>query len=179
MKIGVLVKYHPCSAYARGSVCPFFKKGSRRCSKPIDQCDMPEYNKWLKEVLAGHAQYFHSRRNIYLLQVSGVPLLVYDSLKNKIIGEAAIKKATKENNIYYYWFDGFLIYVNPVDPRKIRCGNLKRLTPRPRWSFRYLTERTLKEIRFQAGLDPKEEHKLNRKLEEIKEAIKTLPIPKH
>ncbi len=177
--VGVLVKYHPCSALARGSVCPFFKTGSRRCSKPLDQCDMPEYDKWLRSVLSGQIRYFHSTRYIYIFRISGVPLLIYHSLKRKIIGEAAINKMTKENNIYYYWFDNFIPYANHVDPSNIETDrSLQRLTSKGVWNFRYLTEETLNEIRLHAGLSPKVKNELDRKLKEVKTAIKELPIPR-
>jgi len=175
--VSVLVKYHPCSPYARGSVCPFFKMGSRRCSKLPDQCDMPEYDKWFKDVLIGKIRYFHSPRNIHILKASGVPLLIYHSLKRKIIGEAAVNKMTKENDIYYYWFDNFIHYPKYVDPDNIKTDkSLQRAIYKGNWSFRYLTEETLKEIRCYAGLSPEVKQGLNKKIKKIKAAIEALPV---
>jgi len=49
--LGVIVKYHPCTRYARGSSCPYFK-GGRKCGKEPLKCDMPDYDRWYKSVLA-------------------------------------------------------------------------------------------------------------------------------
>ncbi len=172
IKVGVIVKYHPCSAYARGSICPFFKDGSRRCSKQIDQCDMPEYDKWLQNVLLGQIRYFHSPRYIRIFKISDVPLLVYHSLKRKIIGEALITKLTMKENLYYYWFNSFILYSNPVEVKTHK--DLQKLA-KGSWSFRYITENTLREIRCHAKLPKKVKKELDEKLEKTKKAIGALP----
>jgi len=40
---GVIVKYHPYTRYARGSVCPYFV-GGRRCGRGPLECELPEYD---------------------------------------------------------------------------------------------------------------------------------------
>jgi len=176
-RVCVLVKYHPCSLYAMGKRCPFFKKGSKRCLIPHDQCKMPEYDRWFKEVVSGKIRYFHCSKYIHIFNIPNVPLIVYHSVKHRIVGEALVKKVTKENNTYYYWFDNFILYPNFVDLRDVKTDRtLRLLGSRGRWVVKYLNEETLQEIRRLAGLSEAVIRDLNEKLQEVKKGIRTLPL---
>ena len=174
---GVLVKYHPCTVYAReGSPCPFFKHGSKRCSKLPLSCEMPEYNKWFKDVLAGKIRSFYSPRRIYLFDISGVPLILYHSHEKKIVGEATVVKVTKENRLFHYWFKEFLLYPNFVDVTKIETDkSLRKMKGQGRMNMKYLTDRTVEEIRNLSGLPSQMKQKLTDELQIIKQEIAKMP----
>ena len=170
---GVLVKYHPCTVYAReGSPCPFFKDGSKRCSKLPLSCEMPEYDKWFRDVLAGKIRSFHSPRRIYLFDISGVPLFLYHSHERKIVGEAAVVKVTEENKLFHYWFNEFLLYPNFVDVTKIKTDeNLQKLKGQGRVNMKYLTDGTVNEIRNLSGLTTHMKQKLTEELQIVEQEI--------
>ena len=180
-RAGVLVKYHPCSVYAReGSPCPYFKFGSKRCSKPPSTCEMPEYDKWFKDVLAGKIQSFPARRRIYLFKISGVPLFLYHLHEKKIVGEAAIVKVTEENAMFHYLFNEFLSYPNFIGLNEIKSDeSLRRLTGKGRWNIKYLTKRTVKEVRNLSGLPTEIKEKLANKLQDLKQKIAEMPKPRY
>lgn len=115
IEIAALVKYNPCSVHARGGVpCPFFIPATaRKCKKPLGTCEMPEYDRWFKEVIKGKMKCFYPHR-ISLFEIPGTILLLYHGHKRKIVGEAKITKATLEDKIHRYWFDDFIVYPNPV-----------------------------------------------------------------
>lgn len=175
--VGVLVKYHPCTVYAReGSPCPFFKDGSKRCSKLALSCEMPEYNKWFRDVLAGKIRSFYSPKRIYLFDISGVPLFLYHSHEKKIVGEAAVVKVTKENRLFHYWFDEFLLYPNFVDVTKIKTDqSLRKLKGQGRMNMKYLTDRTINEIRNLSELRTQIKQNLTDALQIVKQKIAKIP----
>jgi len=180
-RVGVLVKYNPCSIYAmEGSVCPFFKSGSKRCSKPVLSCEMPAYNKWFKDVLAGKIRSYHTRRKRFLLEIPGVPLFIYHSHEGKIVGEATINKVTKENGLFHYWFTEFILYPDFVDLSRLETDqSLQRLMRKGRSGGKYLNERTIKEIRNLSGLRTDIREKLADQLEVVKQRIAETPIRRY
>ena len=111
--IAALVKYNPCTVYAREGVpCPYFE-GVRHCGFPLGKCSMPEYDKWFRDVLAGKMKSFYPFR-IKLLECPGMFLIVYHSHRRAIVGEAKIVKWSKESDGYHCWFDKFIVYPKPV-----------------------------------------------------------------
>jgi hypothetical protein len=109
---GVIVKYHPCTRYARGSACPYFV-GVRRCGREPLECELPEYDQWYRGVLEGRVKCFYPNR-IVLLETSGVPMFLYHVDFHGIVGEAVIKRAEVRNDANYYFFDSFTRYPYPV-----------------------------------------------------------------
>lgn len=176
-KVGVLVRYNPCSIYARGGIpCPHFKNGSKRCSKPPKRCKMMEYDKWFREVLAGRIRYFHVPRRIWLFEISGTPLFIYHSHQKKIVGEASVIKVTKENKIFYYWFDQFLRYPNFVDLTEIKTDKgLQKMAGKGMVRIMYLDEGPIKEIRDHAQLSHEVKQKLAEQLQDTRRKIVEMP----
>jgi transcription initiation factor TFIIIB Brf1 subunit/transcription initiation factor TFIIB len=177
-RLGVLVKYNPCSVYARdGSVCPFFESGSKRCAKPLLSCEMPEYDKWFKDVLKGRIRFYPTRRRRLLLEISGVPLFLYHSHQQKIVGEATVNKVTKENELFHYWFTDFLLYPDFVDLNELETDRgLHQLMSKGRSSGKYLGEKTIKEIRNLSGLPMDIKEKLADQLEIVEKSVIKSPI---
>ena len=171
IEIAALVKYNPCSVHARGGVpCPFFTPvTARKCTKPLGTCEMPEYDRWFKEVIGGKMNYFYPRR-ISLLEIPGTILLLYHSHRRKIVGEAKIIKSTLEDMIINrYWFDKFILYPNPVGLESLHSDpRLKSVAKRGSWRLVYLSEETLEEIRKLSGLQSKRLERLRGELESAK-----------
>jgi len=174
-KIGVVVRYNPCSKYARGGIpCPYFKNGQKRCSKPLQLCEMPEYDQWYRKILAGKLFYFHLPKRLYLLEISGVPLFVYHSHIKKIVGEASITRVTKKNEIFYYWFDKFLSYPNFVDLSQIKTDkSLHKMAGKGRLRFKYLDKATIREIRDLSQLPVEIKEELSNRLEYVHRKVGT------
>jgi len=173
MFVAALVKYNPCSVYARKGVpCPFFlPEVGKLCRKPYGFCDSPEYDRWLKDVLEGKIKCFYPNR-IRLLEIPGTFLLLYHTHKRAIIGEAKIIKVTSKNNEHYYWFDHFVLYPNPVNLKLIRTDyRLKERAKRGRWRVIYLSQETLEEIRDLSELKGKSKERLRRELELAREEV--------
>lgn len=165
VKVAALVKYNPCSIHGRGGVfCPFFV-GWKKCKNPLGFCEMPEYDKWFKEVTAGTMKNFYPRR-IRLLEIPGAVLLLYHSHKRKIVGEASIVKVTHQNNIHRYWFDEFVFYPSPIDLTIIHTDpRLQKIARIGRWKLVYLYAETVEEIRELSGLKEEIKERLKRELE--------------
>jgi hypothetical protein len=175
--VAALVKYNPCSVYARrGVACPYFIGGVRRqCGQPLGFCDAPEYDGWLKDVIQGKTKCFYPLR-IRLLEIPGMILMVYHVQKKAVIGEAQIVRATCEDNRHYYWFERFLLYPNPVSLRLLRTN--PKLGGPGRWVVRYISKETVDEIRELSELEGESKERIKRELEMEKaeaERHKTLP----
>jgi len=141
---------------------------------------MAEYDMWYRDALTGKIRYFHTPRRIYILEVSRAPLFIYHSHEKKIVGEAAINKATKENGLFHYWFNEFLPYPNFVDLTKIKTDkNLWRLAGKGRWNIRYLDDKTIEEIRNLSQLPTEIKEKLADELQNIKRKIAQITKPKY
>lgn len=169
--VAALVKYNPCSIYARrGTSCPFFLPGvGKRCDKPRGFCDSLEYDGWLKDVLEGRTKCFYPKR-IRLLEMPGAILLLYHAHKRAIIGEAKILKATSENQMHYYWFEQLLLYPNPVGLKLLRTDpRMRKLARFGKWRMAYLSQETVEEIRDLSGLEGESKERLKRELELAKE----------
>ena len=174
-KVSALVKYNPCSVYARrGFACPFFvPQEPRKCSKQPGTCDEDEYDGWLKDVIEGKTKAFYPRR-ITLLEMPGTVLLLYHSHKKAIVGEATIVRFTLEDNWYYYWFERFVLYPNAVSLRLLQTDpRAALLAHRGRWRTMYLSSETVEEIRELSELTGESKERLRRELEIAEEKSKT------
>lgn len=172
VKVAALVKYHPCSIHGRGGIpCPFFVD-SKRCKNPLGFCEMPEYDKWFREVTAGTMKNFYPRR-IRLLEILGAVLILYHSHKRKIVGEASIVKVTHQNNVHRYWFDEFVFYPSPIDLTIIHTDpRLQKIARIGRWKLVYLYAETVEEIRELSGLKEEIKERLKREIEVVRKAAK-------
>lgn len=160
----VIVKYNPCTVYARGSTCPQFYFG-RRCNKLPLTCEMPEYDKWYKDVLKGNVKSFFPSK-ILLLERPGTLLLLYHVDYHAIVGEARIERATIQNNQHFYWFDNFNKYENPVQLEILESDiRLPRIAKRSRTRFVYIDKATIEEIRDLSRLSVNERLRIGKDFE--------------
>lgn len=173
---GVIVKYHPCSKHARGTNCPYFSI-FQKCNKSPLTCQMPEYDKWFKEVLEGRIKCFYPNR-ILLFENAVVPMFLFHSHYRAIVGEATIVKATEEGEDHFYWFEKFISYSNPV-PLEI-LETEKKVFMRARWRFIYILLKTVAEIRHLSKLseEKRKEYGINleAKMIELRQMRKRRPI---
>lgn len=109
---GAIVKYNPCTRYARGSSCLYFDK-SKKCDKPPLECEMPEYDNWYKEVVNGKRRCFYPKR-VQLFENPGVIMFLFHIHHHAIMGEMQIVRSTLKDGKHFYWFDKFLFYPHPV-----------------------------------------------------------------
>ncbi|MEM3697507.1 MAG: transcription initiation factor IIB family protein [Candidatus Bathyarchaeia archaeon] len=178
--VAALIRYNPCSVHARrGSVCPFSYRGiGQRCPYPHGLCDSLDYDGWFKDVLAGKIKCFYPNR-IRLFESAGGILVLYHTHKRAIVGEAKVIRVTSEKKMYYYWFDKFLLYPNPVSVRLLRTDPiLKKLARGGTWTIIYLSKETLKEIRELSELWGKSSERLQRELELAKEQGNRSTLPR-
>lgn len=173
---GVVVKYNPCTRYARGSVCLYFR--SKKCDELPLACQMPEYDKWYKDVLEGKRKCFYPNR-IRLLENPGVPMFLFHVHHHAIVGEAQIVRSTTKNGKHFYWFDEFLSYPHPVQLELLEIDpRLPRLVKKGRWTLIYISEETIEKIRSLSRLPVKERKKLGKHLAMVVEQLKILPLYK-
>lgn len=172
---GVVVKYNPCTVYARkGSPCPYYENG-RKCGKPPGSCDDPEYDLWYKEVLRSKSGSFYPNR-IKLLETKKIPMFLYHSDKHAIVGEAEIQSYTKKDKEFHYRFNEFNKYPNPVELELlIIVPRLPKLAKIGRWRMVYINKDTLKTIRKLSKLDTEKRIKLDKNLENIIKALREKP----
>lgn len=168
--VAAIVKYNPCTRYARGgNDCLYFVGGFRRCGKPLGECDEPFYDKWYNDVLKGSMKSFYPFR-IKLLENLGTFLLVYHDHIGGIVGEAKIVRYTVERDGYHYWFDEFIRYPRPV-PLRIVYSDLRIPRLRGKWRVVYISGETLEEIRALSGLRGDLKERLRREAELLKEVL--------
>lgn len=169
---GAVVKYNPCTSYARGFPCPYFNK-SRKCGKLPLACEMPEYDKWYKDVLDEKRKCFYPNR-IRLLDNPGVPMFLFHTHHHAIMGEARIVRSSVENEKHYYWFDEFLLYPHPVQLELLQTDlRLSKTRKRGQWLFVYITAETIREIRRLSKLTEEKRKQLG---EDLKRAIEQVKI---
>lgn len=159
---GVIVKYNPCSEFARGSPCPYFT-GGKYCGKPPLECEMPEYDKWFKDVLAGKQKAYYYTRSIRLLEEPGYPMFVFHSHYHGIVGEARITESMVKDQMHFYRFQDFVVYPKEVhlellqsDPRLPKMANVGR------WFCVYISSETIEEIRHISNLGDQERKRLQK-----------------
>ena len=158
---GAIVKYNPCTRYARGSACPYFNR-SRKCNKSPLSCDMPEYDSWYKEVLRGETKSFYPNR-IRLLENPGTFMFLFHVDHHAIMGEAQIVKATTEDGKHFYWFNNFLSYPYPVPLELLETDpRLPKMAKKSRALCVYIRHESIEEIRRLSKLSEKERQKLGK-----------------
>ena len=173
---GVVVKYNPCTRYARGSRCSYFR--SKKCDKPPLTCQMPEYDKWYKDVLKGKRKCFYPKR-VRLLENPGVPMFLFHVHHHAIVGEAQIVRSTIEDGKHFYWFDEFLSYPHFVQLELLKTdARLPRMARKGRWLCVYIPQETIEEIRSLSKLPEGERKKLGKDLRRIIELLKKRPLYK-
>ena len=171
---GVIVKYNPCTRYARASPCPYFHT-SKKCDKPSLTCEMPEYDKWYKDVLNGKRKCFYPNR-IRLLENFGVPMFLFHVHHHAIMGEVRIVRSTVEDGKHFYWFDEFLSYPHPVELELLETDpRLPRKARRGRWLCLYIFLKTVEEIRHLARLSKEMRKELGKDIESIMEQLRKRP----
>jgi transcription initiation factor TFIIB len=178
--VAALVRYNPCSVHARrGFACPSSHTDiGRRCPYPPGFCDSSDYDGWFKDVLAGKTKCFYPNR-IRLFETPGGILVLYHTHKRAIVGEAKIIRVTSEKKRYYYWFDRFLSYPNPVSVRLLRTDpRLKKLARGGMWTIIYLSKETVEEIRELSELWGKSSERLQRELELAREQGNRSTLPR-
>lgn len=171
---GVVVKYHSCTYYARGSVCLFFNK-SKKCDKPPLTCEMPEYDKWYKDVLKGKVKCFYPNR-IRLLENPGVPMFLFHVHHHALVGEAEVVRSNVKNGKHFYWFNKFIIYPHSVQLELLRTDRrLQKMATRGQWLCVYISQGTVEEIRSLSKLPEEKRKKLGKDLQRVIEQLKKLP----
>jgi hypothetical protein len=161
--VGVVVKYNPCSEYARlGKPCT---SPLKPCTGNFRSCNRKEYDSWLKKALRGRILYFYPKR-IRLLEIPGTVLVLYHCRRRRLVGEATITKATVENDVHKYWFEEFLAYPRPVAVAQLWDERGEPIIPHGgRWWLLYINARTLERIRENSGLDRETTALLSSKLD--------------
>ena len=168
---GAIVKYNPCTKYARGSPCLYFDRW-KKCDIPPLACQMPEYDKWYKDVLKEKRKCFYPNR-VRLLEAPGVPMFLFHVHHHAIVGEAQIVRSTVENEKYLYWFDEFISYPHPVQLELLKTDpRLPKLAKRGQWLCVYISQDTIKEIRSLSKLPEGERKKLGNNLRKVIEQLK-------
>jgi len=171
---GVIVKYHPCSRYARGSQCLKFRPN--KCDQTPLICKSPEYDKWYKDVLKGKIKCFYPK-SIRLLETPNMPMFLFHVHHHAIVGEAKISSSTIENSEHFYWFNKFYSYPNLVQLELLRTDpRLPRLAKRGRWTLVNIKKETIDEIRILSKLPEEERKKLGVELEKIVEEMTIIPL---
>lgn len=174
---GVVVKYNPCSLHARQIPCPHFQKG-KRCNKPPLKCEMPEYDRWYRDVLDGKRKCFYPNK-ILLLENPGVPMFLFHVHHHALLGEAEILETTEEEGKHFYWFEEFISYSNPVQLELIQTDlRLARLATKGQWRWINIREETINEIRRLSELPEQQRKNLGKDLERVIDRLKKHPIPK-
>jgi len=168
---GAVVKYNPCTRYARGSPCPYFDK-VKKCNKLRLACEMPEYDRWYKDVLEEKRKCFYPNL-IRLLENPGVPMFLFHVHHHAIMGEAKVLRSSVEDGKHFYWFDKFLSYPRPVQLELLETDSrLPKMASRGIWSCVYISKETIEEIRSLSELSEKERNKLENDLEVVIEQLK-------
>jgi len=171
--VGVVVKYNPCSSYARlGKSC---RGRTGRCAQAFGPCSDKKYDLWFKRVVAGEIDYFYPKR-IRLLEVPGTVLVLYHCKKRAIVGEAKIIKAIVQADIHKYYFDRFIVYPNQISlsDESLR-RRFKKIPLGGRWWFIYIDEETLDKIREFSGLETKTKEDLKKDLESVRDKVRKFP----
>jgi transcription initiation factor TFIIIB Brf1 subunit/transcription initiation factor TFIIB len=168
MPIGVVVKYNPCSTYARlGKSCPRLAE-RQQCALKFGLCSDKEYDLWFKDVIKGKINYFFPKK-IPLLAIPGTVLVLYHCGKRALVGEARISKATFEAGNHKYFFDKFILYPKNISlSNKNPNGNFRRISAGGRWWFAYINEETVNEIRKLSGLNNRTREELRKELEHVR-----------
>jgi hypothetical protein len=174
--IAALVKYDPCSTYARlGTPC-LFKKAKKICPLFYNGCGDTKYDLWLKEVKEGKLNSFFPK-HIRLLDIPGTVLLIFDCRKRAIIGEATINKVTSKKDFYDYHFEKFVTYPSIVS---LSDGHhhrqFERIPVAGRWWLTYIEQNTLKDIRSLSGLEKATIDDLNRTIDKTFEKPSLLDV---
>lgn len=134
-------------------------------------CDMPQYDKWYREVLEGRRKCFYPYR-IRLLENFEAPLFLYHSHHHAIMGEAKIVRATKENGRHFYWFKRFIAYRYKVRLELLETNQrVQRLSVKGRWRYVYISRETVEEIRNLSNLSERARKNLGKDIEEIIEKL--------
>jgi len=173
--VGVLVKYNPCSPYARlGKPCSGLGE-LPVCARSSGPCLDEKYDLWFKRAARGEIDNFYPKR-IRLLEIPGTILILYHCQKRAIVGEAKIVRATFELGIHRYYFDRFIVYPNPIS---VSDGGLRRkfksIPVSGKWWMKYVNEETLDAIRELSGLEIETKEKLKNDLEAIRNKTEKLP----
>ena len=148
--VAAIVKYNPCTPYARlGRPCPHFR-GVRLCGYAPGECPDERYDLWYREALRGRVRAFYPL-HVRLLDEPGALMLIYHSHARAVVAEARVVRHTVEGGWHYYWFDELVKYLEPVPLELVRSDpRLPRL--RGRWVAVYIGEEALAELRELAGL---------------------------
>nr|MDO8081705.1 hypothetical protein [Candidatus Freyarchaeota archaeon] len=171
---GVIVKYHPCTPYARGSDCPYYE-GGRHCGKEPLKCEMPEYDQWYKSLIKGKMKCFYPNR-ISLLENPGVPMFLYHTDFHAIMGEAIIKRGEVRDGEYFYFFDAFIKYPYPVLLEIITTDErIPKMARAGRWSHVYISRETIDEIRSLSKMPDEMKVKLGIDLEKVISELRKKP----
>lgn len=170
---GAIVKYNPCTKYARGSSCLHFN-GSKKCDRPPLTCKMPEYDKWYREVVNGKRKCFYPKK-IRLLETPGVPMFLFHIHYHAIMGEVQIVRTTVENRRHFYWFHEFLSYLHPVQLELLKTdARLPKLAKIGHWLCVYISQGTIEEIRSLSKLSERKRKKLGEDLQEVIKKLRKL-----
>lgn len=173
--VAVVVKYNPCSSYARLGMSCTGRTEHRLCAQTYGPCSDKEYDLWFKRVLEGEINYFYPKR-IRLLEIPGTVLVLYHCKKRAIVGEARIIKATSEAGIHKYYFGRFIVYPNQISLRDESLHRrFKKIPVGGRWWSIYIDEETLDKIREFSGLETKTREDLRKDLESVREKTRRLP----
>jgi transcription initiation factor TFIIIB Brf1 subunit/transcription initiation factor TFIIB len=173
---GVIIKYNPCTVYARkGSPCPQYDKG-RKCGKTVGTCQLPKYDLWYKKVQTENNGEFYPNR-IKLFEKNGRFMFLFHADKKAIIGEAEIISYKKKNDDYYYKFNNFQNYNHHVQLELlIRDTRLPKLAKMGRWRMVYIDRETINTIRLFSKLTHEKRKKLDKSIAQILTNIETLPL---
>lgn len=173
--VGAVVKYNPCSVYARLGKSCIGQTEHRFCASKFGPCSDEEYDLWFKRVVEGEIKYFYPKR-IRLLEVPGTILVLYHCRKRAIVAEAKIIKAASEAGIHKYYFDKFITYPNQVSLNNgSHRRKFKKIPLGGRWWLIYIDEEALDKIRALSGLDKRTRDNLKRDLESVRGEIQELP----
>ena len=171
---GAIVKYHPCTYHARGSDCFYFGK-SKKCDKSPLTCEMPEYDRWYKDVLAGKMKCFYPHR-VRLLENPGIPMFLFHVHHHAVMGEAEVIRSNVEKRKHFYWFSEFIAYPHPVQLELLRTDHrLPKMAVKGRWINVYISQGTIEEIRDLSRLSEGKRKKLGDALKRVAEQVKELP----
>lgn len=172
---GVIIKYNPCSHYARLETPCKYYSNRRTCNNILGECNFDFYDMWYKKVLQGQINSFYPNR-IKLLELENAPLFVYHSHKNAIVGEAEVTKHYFDGQGHFYEFPFFIEYQHPVSLEILfEDSRLPKMSKINRWRSINITKNIIDKIRLLSGLPSKERKKLNIKLNKIISNIESSP----
>jgi len=136
---------------------------------------MPEYDRWYKSVLEGKKKCFYPNR-ISLLETPGVPLFLYHTDFQAIVGEATINRAEVRNGAHFYFFNTFIKYSYPVPLELIRTDErVPKMARAGRWTHFYISRETVEEIRSLSQMSEEMKAELGIDLEKVLARLEKRP----